>query len=397
VQDDDTIGARIAAERRLRGLSQHQLAGRAHVSVSLLRKVEQGSRPASPGLMVSVARALGIGHGRLTGQPYYSGARRTDFLHDLIPELRRELTMFGLPPDEDPDGPPDLAGLAGRVAECSRLLYDVDYARDGARLPGLLSDLRGAVPVTAGRDRARVMDMLRETYDNAKRVAYDLGYPDLGLLAISNEERAAAQTGNPLAVAVTSSVRAWSLTGAGAFDAAYRLLVDTADALDGRSAERWSVWGWLNLQAALSAARRGDAARAWEHYDAAGHAASEVGSDRDDYRLSFGPTNVAIWGVGLAVEMQDGAEAVARAEHVRIPALTPRARAGHHFMDLARGHYYNGSPRAALDCLMTARRITPQQVRYNPMARETVYALARTERRTSESLRGLAAWMGVSD
>jgi hypothetical protein len=31
------------------------------------------------------------------------------------------------------------------------------------------------------------------------------------------------------------------------------------------------------------------------------------------------------------------------------------------------------------------------------MARETVYALARAERRSSDTLRGLAAWMGVQD
>jgi hypothetical protein len=31
------------------------------------------------------------------------------------------------------------------------------------------------------------------------------------------------------------------------------------------------------------------------------------------------------------------------------------------------------------------------------MARETVYALARAERRSTETLRGLAVWMGVPD
>jgi hypothetical protein len=113
--------------------------------------------------------------------------------------------------------------------------------------------------------------------------------------------------------------------------------------------------------------------------------------------LSFGPANVAVWGVGLAVEMMDGPTAVARAEKVVLPRQLPKARAGHHYMDVARGHLYNGNPSAALDSLLTARRIVPQQVRYNPMARETVYALANAERRSSESLRGLAVWMGVPD
>jgi transcriptional regulator with XRE-family HTH domain len=394
---DDSIGARIATERKLRGLTQQQLASRAHLSLSLLRKVEQGSRPASPALMSTVAKTLGLEQARLTGQPYYSGDHRVDALHDLIPTLRRELSSYGLAPDHEPEGQLLMADLSERVSQCSELLYVVDYARAGALLPGLLHDLRAASAMMTGSDRARIMDMLRETYDNAKRVTYDLGYPDLGLLAVSNEERAAGETGDPLAVAVASAVRAWTLTGAGAFDSAYRLLVNTADTLEGQGPTRWVVWGWLNLQAALSAARAGDPERAWEHYTAAERAATEVGADRDDFRLSFGPTSVAIWGVALAVEMYDGPAAVARGEQVVLPATLPRARAGHHYMDLARGYFYNGDNQSAIGALVAARRVTPQQIRYNPMARETVYALAHAERRSTESLRGLAAWMGVPD
>jgi hypothetical protein len=55
----------------------------------------------------------------------------------------------------------------------------------------------------------------------------------------------------------------------------------------------------------------------------------------------------------------------------------------------------NGERTGVLDSLTTARRIAPQPARYHPMARETVHALAHTERRTTESLRGLTAWMGT--
>jgi transcriptional regulator with XRE-family HTH domain len=400
MREDEHIGARIAVERRLRGLTQHGLADRAHASVSLLRKVEQGSRPASLALVASVAKALGIEPARLTGQPYYSGDRRLDAVHELIPDLRRELSMYGLPPDEDAQ-PVPLPELAARVAECSELVHAVDYVRPGALLPVLLADLRAAAEAATGADRARVMLMLSETYDNAKRLAYDLGYADLGALAVSLEERAAVESADPLAVAVARAVRAWTLTGTGAFAASYRLLVDAIGDLDAglRAAtpETWSVWGFLNLQAALSRARAGDAPRTWEHHAAAQHAAGELDGDRDHYRLAFGPSNTAIWGVGLAVELMDGPAAVERARHVVIPRTLPRARAGHHFLDLARGQFYNDDHRGSLGSLLTARRIAPQQIRYHPMARETVYALARAERRSSDTLRGLAAWMGVQD
>ena len=93
----------------------------------------------------------------------------------------------------------------------------------------------------------------------------------------------------------------------------------------------------------------------------------------------------------------DGAKAVERAQYVRLTPETPPERAGHHYIDLARGQLMNGDRAGVLDSLLTARRIAPQQTRYHPMARETVYALARAERRSTDSGRGLAAWMGVSD
>ena len=151
MQGNEHIGARIAAERKLRGLTQYQLADRACVSVSLLRKVEQGSKPASAALLSSVARALRIEQATLTGQPYFSGNRKLDAVHDLIPELRRELSQHG-----------------------------VAYTRLGVALPGLLRDLRVASFATSGAAKAKVMLLMYETYDNAKRLVYDLGYADLG-------------------------------------------------------------------------------------------------------------------------------------------------------------------------------------------------------------------------
>jgi transcriptional regulator with XRE-family HTH domain len=400
MREDERIGARIATERKLRGLTQQQLADRARVSLSLLRKVEQGSRPPTTALVSSVAAALGVERTKLTGQPYFSGSRKRDAIHELVPELRREMSLYGLAPDTDETTSTLALGeLAARVAECSELVHSVQYFRLGTVLPGLLADLRQACFTMAGRQRARAMWMTAETYDNAKRFACDLGYTDIGALAVNLEERAAMESDDTLAVAVSRAVRAWSLTGIGAFDAAHNYVIDAIDDLEPElrapRQQTWSVWGFLNLQAALSCARNGDAARTWEHHAHALHASAQLDGDRDDYRLAFGPTNTAIWGVGLAVELQDGPAAVARGEHVMISPDLPRARAGHHYMDLARGHLYNADYAAALGAMLTARRIAPQQVRYNPSARETVYSLARAERRASDTLRGLAAWMGV--
>ena len=67
--DRNGVGGRVAEQRKLRGLTQAQLSQRAHVSLSLVRKVEQGSVPPSPSFTVAVAKVLGTTVAELYEQP----------------------------------------------------------------------------------------------------------------------------------------------------------------------------------------------------------------------------------------------------------------------------------------------------------------------------------------
>src|SRR6202034_653433 len=124
-----------------------------------------------------------------------------------------------------------------------------------------------------------------------------------------------------------------------------------------------SVYGSTHLRSAILAARAsrtnapGYVQDAWAHIDAAHGVAAQMGKDRNDYGLAFGPSNVAQHAVAVAVELEDGAEAVRR---------------GHHYIDLARGYVMAGDPAGGLRCLQQARQIAPQQTRHHPMVRETV-------------------------
>jgi transcriptional regulator with XRE-family HTH domain len=397
VQDDETIGARIAAQRKLRGLTQEQLAHKAHVSLSLLRKVEQGSRQVTHQLVASVAAGLGVERNELTGQPYRSGDRTLDAVHDLVPEIRRELVAYRLPPEADRAVPP-IAALRARVAEVSRARHNVDLTALGTALPLALGDLRAAVWGSIGADRELLMRLLAEVYYAARQFLSKLGYPDLALLVADRYEWAAEQSGDPLALALAGVFRAGELEAAADTRGARDLMKATLDGITPADDERTlSVHGFLHLMAAYMSAHAGDATDTWSHWRAAEELAHRLGRDSDAYRLAFGPTNVAIWGTALGVELMDGPKAIERAQHVRLKAQTPPERQGHHFIDLARAQLMNGDGVGALSSMFAARRIAPQQTRYHPLARETVYALARAERRSTESLRGFAAWMGVPD
>jgi transcriptional regulator with XRE-family HTH domain len=392
---DEHIGARIAVKRKLHGLTQWHLADRAGVSVSLLRKVEQGNKPASPALVACVAKALHVDRTDLTGQPYRTGVRKEDAVHELVPDIRRELVAYRLPPDDDLPRP-KLRQLRADVAEASQHRHRVDLFGLGARLPGVLRDLRAASFAYGGAFREQVMRLWAETYYGTRQFLFKLGHNDLAAQVADRYEWAAAQSGDPLAVALAGVFQAGELDGAGDWRSARAVMASTLAGLRPPTGpEALSVLGFLHLMSAYMAAHAGDEADVWAHHAEAEQIADRLGADRDDYRLAFGPTNVAIWGTALGVELMDGATAIERSRRVRLTRNTPPERAGHHFIDLARGQLLFGDRRGAIASLHTARSIAPQQTRYSPEARDTVHALAAAERRSTDSLRGLAAWMGL--
>jgi transcriptional regulator with XRE-family HTH domain len=393
------VGGRVAEERKLAGLTQQQLATRANVSTSLIRAVEQGTRPASPAFVSAVSRALSVGVPDLLGQPYPRENYADHRLFATVPGLRREMAAYRLPPDESVR-PRSLPELTTAVAEASRLRHDVNLASLGSRLPALLEELRAAVWMLDGDGRQRAYGLLAETYYAVDQVLSKLGHVDLASLAVDRYEWAAERSGDPLAVLVGHYRRAGELISAGDWDSAARFLESSRcsieDQLGGADPVTLSVWGNLHLKSGLAAARAGRRQECYAHLDEARETARRIGTDRDDYRLFFGPTNVEIWSVGLAVEMCDGTEAVKRAEGVHFPAGTPRERVGHHHIDTARAWLLHGNRERALASLVTARHTAPQQTRYHPMVHETVRVLARQDRRRTDTVHGFAAWCGIS-
>ncbi|MFJ6570064.1 helix-turn-helix domain-containing protein [Streptomyces sp. NPDC091292] len=66
----ERIGARIREFRAIRNYSLSELGRRAHISPSLLCRIENGQRAASESVLASVARALAVKVSVLRGEPY---------------------------------------------------------------------------------------------------------------------------------------------------------------------------------------------------------------------------------------------------------------------------------------------------------------------------------------
>lgn len=394
--DEGSVGARVATLRKRRGMSQQRLAVEAHLSKSLLSKVETGHKPATQPFVAAVARVLGVHVTDLTGQPYHDGRE-----HAAVPELRRALTELIYPEAVDRE-PRPLDELRDEIARVSDLGQAAALTRLGGMLPSLLDDLAATAHAASGHNAEAAYGMIVEAAHNARGVAHRLGYLDLSSLAIQRCYWAAERSGDPLAVGVARALEAVALLSVPSFRPALavvdRGLAELEPGLPAADDAALSIYGTLNLRGGIIASRSGDAGRASEYLAEAQETAGRMArNDANHYQMTFGPTNVALHRVAAAVEMSDDAGALERGRRIQLPADLPRERAAHFYTDMARAHLWRADRDRSLRCLLKAEKISPEQTRHHPMVRETTYALIRAERHAKDSLRGLANRVGLPD
>lgn len=396
--DESSIGQRIARARKLRDLTQAELATRVPCSKSLIAQVERGFKPATPSLIAAVAQALNVDITDLTGQPYRGHDARSDRIHAAIPEIRHALVYWDIPPTLDIP-PRSLRELATEIQRIKRLRMEASYVQLGAALPMLIKELAVHAHEAQGADRARAFRLLTEAYMAVDSMAYKLGYTDLFSLAVERVTWAAAQADDPLLRPVAAMRRSSAFLATGAWDGGMTLLERAGHTLESDLSDdpgTLSVFGTVHLRSAIMAARANRANPAWDSISQAGEISERLGHDTLDYGLLFGPTNVAIHGVAVAVELGDADEAVRRGKDLILPDDLPRERSSHHYIDLSRAWLWQGKTDKALACVTKAERLAPQRTRYHPMARQTVTQLLDHQRRLPEPLRGIATRMGLS-
>lgn len=397
-----STGERIAVARKGRSLSQQQLAARVPISLSMLRKVEQGSRDATPALVAAVAKALNISVNTLTGQPYDQTGRHRDRVHAQIPALRRSLTYWDLPPHLDA-APRDRQALGADTEVVARQRREAGHVSLLEVLPGLLMETTAAAHERSGHEQEQLFGLLCVQLFAAYSVTHKTGYEDLSAVVEDRISWAAERSNDPLIMALAAWARTCSMLTVGAYDIGQELLVRVQDGLPrGRQEARGlNVAGSLHLRGAMLAARAGDGPTARDHLSEARRISAHLGDADTDggyYQLSFGPSNVAIHEVAASVELGDGGTAVHRAEGLHLPDTgqgVPRIRLGHHFMDLSRAQLWVGDRDGALASLHTARKLAPQQTRHHPTTREVVRMLLRAHQRSNEPLARFAGWVGA--
>lgn len=399
------IGERIALIRRRRGLSQAKLAGLVGRSESWLSQIERGARPIERlGILGELARVLDVPVSELTGNPPRAVREPTE-QHGAVGRIRQALSEFDFltlllnPPTEPAVSERDVTELRAQVDRAWQLTHASDYASLAPLLSSLLADGERAAHAMDNGRRADVFELLARTYQAVAAVMAALGEPELGWVAAERSIMAAERAGSPL-LSVGGVYRlAHALVSAWRLEQAERVAASGALAIasqmsDGTN-EGVSLYGALNLLRAVIASRRGDGTTAWQAMSEAERAAAVVGADRNDFNTEFGPSNVALHGVAVAVELGEAGEALRRAATVNADSLSQERRA-RFLIDVARAHGQRRDTTEAVAALRAAYELTPEQVSYHPLVRELVRDLVRrTRRKPNRELLRLAQSIGV--
>ncbi|MGH3276346.1 MAG: hypothetical protein ACRDNZ_18715 [Streptosporangiaceae bacterium] len=150
-----------------------------------------------------------------------------------------------------------------------------------------------------------------------------------------------------------------------------------------------SLQGGLTLQRAVIAARVNDADTAYSQLEQAGRIAGGLGEGRNDYNTEFGPANVGLYEIAVAVELGDAGRALRVAATVDITGLSAERRA-RMLIDVARAHAQRRQVTEAVAALREAEEITPEQTRSHELVRQLVSDLLTMHEPPSSELRGLA-------
>ncbi|MEV6890353.1 helix-turn-helix transcriptional regulator [Kribbella sp. NPDC051137] len=391
--DDIGVATRLQTLRKLRGVTQATLAQRAHVSLSLVKKVEQGSAPPTPAFVAQAARALGVKPGYLYGTEQYDAREPSWNEAPGIADLRTAVDAYD---DPQPAGEPlPLEYIDARLTEIAGQVFRLRYDQAAAELAGLLHHLYVLV---AEPDPTGVLARaaLHDAYRLTATVAGRFRQLDLAATASERHIQLAPFTGDPHRVAVSAFHRSSRHLQNGDYRAGLRLIERAREHVDSTETGR-ALQVQLDLRSAVLAARAGDLPEADEYLQEARalQEAEPIPLPMTPYRgLDSSATNTLVHWVAAPVELGDGTESVRRSGLVEIVDRDRPERVGHYYIDLSRAYVLHGDAGRALEALDKARRIDPHNTRRHPTVRETVLALAKGKR-PPEALSDFATWAGI--
>ena len=240
--------------------------------------------------------------------------------------------------------------------------------------------------------RAEASELLATTYQACSAALVKLGEPEAAWIAADRAMDAAERAGNPLLVAAGAFRLVFVFLAARHYDQAEETARTAVEALMARATAgdnaAMSLCGRITLQRAVIASRLNDSETAYRFLDQAKDIATRLGDGRNDFGTEFGPANVGIHEVAIAIDLGDAAGrcgSLGTGRDRSVPERQSRL-----LIDVARAHAQRRQPDDAVAALLRAEAIGAEPVRGHEAVRQLVNDLLTMQERPTAELRGLA-------
>jgi transcriptional regulator with XRE-family HTH domain len=387
------LGRKIAAERRRRGLSQPELARMVDRSVAWVSQVERGVRHVDRmSVLEALAAALDVPLAELAAEAPVVAA-----VTEESPDaggLRLVLSgAYALRAMLDGRRAPATTTLRAKTRKAWDLTHAGRYTELTDLLRGLVPDLETAARSAPEQQRVEVSELLATTYQACSAALAKLGEPEAAWIAADRAMAAAERAGNPMLVAAGAFRLVVVFINARHYDQAEETARTAAEALwptaDHGNPQAMSLWGGLTLQRAVTAAHVNDPDTAYGQLEQASQIAARLGEAHNEYNTEFGPANVRLYEIAIAVELGDAGRALRAATNVDTTGLSPERQA-RMLIDVARAHAQRRQVQEAVSALVQAEAITPEQVRGHALVHKLVSDLLTMQDPPATELHDLA-------
>ncbi|MFJ1461881.1 helix-turn-helix domain-containing protein [Nocardia sp. N2S4-5] len=378
------LGERLRNVRKRRGLTQPELAAASGVSLSTIKKVEQGERA---NVRLETLRKLAVGlRVRTSDLQVRRDAEHADTeTEDLWAQVRRALVGQDVAPADEPA---TNEGTQAAYEELRPLIDAHRYREISALLPALLRDAETLTDSEGRAIRSRLLSMTGWMLTQNRQF-------DTAAMTLDRAIDIAPERG--MAVAAVNAL-IWTHIRQGNLRKARTLAIRWADDIEPRfsraTASQLALWGRLWLYVANIGVRDNNPGETEDALSLARAAADRIGHevlyDPNPNRL-FGPVTVAqITGeCHIIAGKPDKTLSIAKSlpTNVLSPMAAGRLR---HRLDVANAHVQLGQHGEAVAVLQQVRSVAPEWLPQQRYARDVLRRTITQRRTLTDDMRELA-------
>ncbi|WP_067697757.1 helix-turn-helix domain-containing protein [Nocardia jejuensis] len=378
------VGERLKNARKRAALTQRQLADASKVSLSQIKKIEQGEYDPRLETLRAFAVAMNIRTSQLQEQPDYENPD-SDTEADWQPV---RAALFGnTSGPSDYDEPATAEGLQATLVTVQALISSDQYRRVTTLLPGLIHDVESLEEPRA--IRFRMLNMVASLLSQTRQ------FEDADLVLTRAVD--AAQSHVEAATAIDT--RLWALLRQGRLDDARSMAVRWADDIEPRfsraNLQTVAMWGRLWLKIANAAVRDNQPGEVEDALSMARAAAARIGRDVYVERLlgrTFGPLEVSYISAESHVIAGEPEKTLAIAAKIPAPMIEPTgASRMRHRLDVANAHVQLGRYSDALEEVRFVQRTAPEWLVQQRYSRDILGKIVSKRRTLTTDMRELAS------